>query len=76
MDKSETQRALEALTTDQPGAISMKDYISKPAPTAFTWDDARDIAIIFRDGFLMIVKGLERKFGLGKKADSNNSQQS
>jgi hypothetical protein len=41
--------------------------LPEPTPRAFTWDDARDIATLVRDSLLMLVKGLERKFGLGKK---------
>jgi hypothetical protein len=46
---------------------SVKEHISKPAPKSFSWDDARDIATFVRDGLLLIVKGIERKFDLGKK---------
>lgn len=34
---------------------------------SFTWHNARQVAIIVRDGLLMIVKGLERVFEIGKK---------
>lgn len=49
------------------GPIGMKETVNKPAPKAFTWDDARGIAIIVRDGLLMIVRGFEKYFDIGKK---------
>lgn len=36
-------------------------------PKTFTWDNARDLAIVVRDGLLMIIKGIERVFDIGKK---------
>jgi hypothetical protein len=41
--------------------------VPEPALRAFTWNDARKVAAFVRDGLLMIVKGLERTFDLGKK---------
>lgn len=46
---------------------SVREAINRPAPRVFTWEDARAIANFVRDGLLMIVKGLERVFDLGKK---------
>jgi len=57
----EIMRKLEELNGQQ------LERFPRPAPKAFTWDDARGIAIFVRDGLLMIVKGLERMFDLGKK---------
>lgn len=36
-------------------------------PKPFTWADARGVAVIVRDGLLMIVRGIERTFDIGKK---------
>lgn len=46
---------------------SASEEVGKPAPRYFTWDNARDLAIIVRGGLLMIVKGFEKYFDLGKK---------
>lgn len=59
---------LRGAPKEQMGCIaSGQEAMSKPAPKAFTWDDARDVASLVRDSLLMLIKGLERKFDIGKK---------
>ena len=57
----EIRRALEE------GAKQRLKALSKPTAKSFTWDDARGVAMIVRDGLLMIVRGLEKIFDIGKK---------
>lgn len=63
----QARAALEIAGWDVERAVENLKVVSALPPRTFTWDDARDIATFVRDGLLMIVKGLERKFDLGKK---------
>lgn len=52
----------------QPDQMQVQNGMTVPdSQRAFTWKDARNVAIIVRDGLLMIVKGLEKVFELGGK---------
>lgn len=66
-DMWQARAALDIAHWDVERAVENLKVVSALAPRPFTWEDAREIAVVFRDGFLMIVKGLERKFGIGKK---------
>jgi hypothetical protein len=49
------------------GPISPRERVNNSVSKAFTWNDAREIAILVRDSLLMLIKGLERKFDISKK---------
>lgn len=66
-DRLSACAALEVAHWDVDCAVEHFQAISRSEPKTFTWDDARDIAILVRDSLLMLVRGLERKFDLGKK---------
>jgi hypothetical protein len=52
---------------EQMGVATMNQQVTKHVADNFTWGDARAVAMIVRDGLLMIVKGFEKYFDIGKK---------